>query len=572
MRLLESYLITFALMNACGRRTTDVLTVLFFAVAYVLLGKIPKTQLKKDYIISTICAAVFTLCYVLGNKEALSGGLSNKLFLSFYMGCTLVGMFCLLYRCVLWVLFNSTKVKLFEEGNAFPKKMFLLFSTLLFLCMVPFLLTNYPAVMTPDSLSQYRQVAGIEGYNDHHPWVHTMIINLFYEIGYVISSNTYFSIACYTVTQMLLVSFSVSYVWCTMYELGLKKKYCIVGLALFVMYPYNLVYGVTIWKDILFAMAVLVLSITLFRIHWQIKEGLSVKVRDWILYIVCGFFMCMLRHNGFYAFLAAVPFFVWFYRKKWKQVVPATMLILITCFAVKGMVMTAANVEPGKLAFKLCLPLQQVGRVIADDCELTEAEITTIEKINVISYVKENYQCGGADPMSAWVNYGNQEYLSDNLGEYLELWVSLGLKYPEKYIQAFIDLTKGYWYPMDPEQVVFFGVTENENGLTSQAILKGPVIIKFHELLTKLYTIFPVYGIMYSMGAMLWLLILLIAIAIRNDNHGIWIACIPLFLLELTLLIAVPLVADIRYGYPLLVAIPSIAAITFRITNDTIQE
>lgn len=251
---------------------------------------------------------------------------------------------------------------------------------------------------------------------------------------------------------------------------------------------------------------------------------------------------------------------------------PATVLVIAACFVIKGPVMDAVRVEPGKLAFKLCIPLQQIGRVIADDCELTAEEIGTLEKINVVSYVKENYQRGGADPMFAWVIYGDSEYLQDNLGEYLKLWFSLGMKYPGKYVQAFIDLTKGYWYPMEPEQVLYFGITENENGLVSQAVWNGPVVVKIHELLTKLYTIFPIYGIMYSMGAMFWLFVLLLAVAGRNRNHGVWIAGIPLIFLTLTLFIAVPLVADIRYGYPLLVAIPSITAITFRNTQEDENE
>ena len=234
--------------------------------------------------------------------------------------------------------------------------------------------------------------------------------------------------------------------------------------------------------------------------------------------------------------------------------------------------MNAAEVEPGKLAFKLCIPLQQVGRVIADGCELTEEEIETIEKINIISYVEENYQKHGADPMFAWVNYGNAGYLEDNMGKYLDLWISLGMKYPDKYLQAFVDVTKGYWYPMDPGQVVNFGITENDNNLEAQPVLRGPYIIKIHEILTKLYTIFPLYGIMYSMGAIFWLLIMLLAIAGRNKDYGVWVAGIPLFLLTGTLFIAVPLVADIRYGYPLLLAIPAMVAITFKNTQEDTDE
>lgn len=572
MRILESYLIAFALMNACGRRTTDVFTVIFFITSYALLKKFPAIQLKKDSVIAAICAGIFTLCYVLGNKEALSGGLTNKIFLLFYFSCTIAGLFFLYYRCVVWVLINSTKVKLFEEKKKFPFKMLLCFAGVLFLCMIPLWLTNYPAVMTPDSLSQYRQATGINGYSDHHPWLHTMIFKLFYEIGFMISGNKYFAISCYTLVQMLLVAFSVGYVWSTLYELGLKRKYCIAGVVLFAVYPYNLIYAVTIWKDILFSMAVLALVITLFRMHLRLAEENDIFLRDKILYIVCGFLMCMLRHNGFYAFLAACPFLLWFMRKKWKQTLLFTVLILAGSFIIKGPVMDAAEVEPGKLAYKLCVPLQQVGRVIADGCELTEEEIVTVEKINIISYVEENYQKHGADPMFAWVNYGNSKYLEDNIGEYLELWISLGMKYPDKYIQAFIDLTKGYWYPMDPGQVVNLGITENKNGLESQPILNGPIVIKVHEILTKLYTIFPIYGIMYSMGAMFWLLILLLAIAGRNNDYSVWVAGLPLVFLTLTLFIAVPLVADVRYGYPLLLAIPCMVALTFRDKQEDTNE
>lgn len=568
MILLESFFVTFAMMNACGRRTTDIFTVIFFAVAYILLKKFPNAEQKKDSIIAAGCAGIFTLFYVLGNWEALTGGLTNKLFLLFYFGCTIIGLLCLFYRCMLWLLANSTKARLFEEEKRFPVRMWLLFSLVLFLCMVPLWLTNYPAVMTPDSLSQYRQVVGISNYSDHHPWLHTMIIKLFYDIGYALSGEVYTSIAFYTVAQMVLVSVSVGYVWCTLYELGLKRKYCIAGAILFVIYPYNLIYAVTIWKDILFSVAVLVLVVTLYRMYLQIEKENGIVFRDVILYIFCGFLMCMLRHNGFYAFVVFCPFLLWFMKKKWKQIVPCTVLILAACFIIKGPVMNAAEVEPGKLAFKLCIPLQQVGRVIADGCELTTEEIETIEKINIISYVEENYQQHGADPMFAWVNYGNTEYLEDNMGEYFDLWISLGMKYPGKYLQAFIDVTKGYWYPMDPGQVVNFGITENDNGLEAQPILDGPVIVKTHEILTKLYTIFPIYGIMYSMGAMFWLLILLLAIAVRNKDFGVWIAGLPLVFLTLTLFIAVPLVADIRYGYPLLLAITAMVAITFKNTQE----
>lgn len=564
-RIIESYLIAFALMNACGRRTTDVFTVIFFVATFVLLDKKRQAQCKKDFWISAGLSGILTTFYVLGNYEALSGGLSNKLFLLFYLGCTIAGLLFLAYEGTLAVLINSTKVNLFEEKKKFPLKGFLLGTGVVFMCMVPFFLTNFPGVMTPDSLAQYRQVVDISAYNDHHPWMHTLVIELFYKIGYAITGDVYMGIACYTVAQMLLVALSVSYVWAALYELGLKKGYSILGEVLFLICPYNLIYGVTMWKDILFSMAVLVLMVTLFRLHCFAKERMSVKqmLRDWTLYAVCGFFMCMLRHNGFYAFLVMMLLLAVVFCRQWRIYVPLTAVVVSLCFIIKGPVMDAVGVEPGKYAYKVCIPLQQIARVITDGCELAEEEITLLEKINTVDYIPENYQRGGADPMFAWVIYGDQQYLVEHQGEYLKLWLSIGLRYPGKYIEAFLDQTKGYWYPMDPEQVVYFGITENDNGLLSRPALEGPAVIKFHELLTKLYTIFPLYGMFYSMGGALWFFLLFMAVALRNRINSALIAGVPVFLLTITLFIAVPLVADIRYGYPLLISVPMIAACSF---------
>ena len=285
-RILESYLIAFALMNVCGRKTTDVFTVIFFVVAYILLGKRVQNASKRDSLIGILTAGLFTAFYVLGNWEALTGGLTNKLFLAFYFGCTLLGLASLFYEGILCVLVNSSNIIIFDGKRDFPIKGFLLSAVLIFLCMLPFFLTNFPAVMTPDSLSQYRQVYGTEALNNHHPWTHTLLFSLFYHIGFAVTQETYSAIAFYTVAQMILVAACISYVWCALYEMGLKKKYCVIGMLLFVIYPYNLIYGVTIWKDILFSMSVLVLSITVFRIHCFLREGKPAKeiVRDLILY------------------------------------------------------------------------------------------------------------------------------------------------------------------------------------------------------------------------------------------------------------------------------------------------
>ncbi len=567
--IIESYLITFALMNVCGKETTDIFTLLFFGLSFWMLGRRTKAESKKDVVISAIVSGLFTLLYVMGTWQTLTGGLTNKLFLVFYFGCTIAGLFLLFYEVVLFVLVNSKKVVLFEDKKTFPVKWFWITAGLLVLCMIPFLLINFPGVMTPDSLSQYRQTIGTQHYSDHHPWAHTMVFAFFYNIGFFITGDTYLAIAFYTVAQMILVSLCIAYVWATLYEMGLKKGYCVVGILLFVICPYNLVYSVTIWKDILFSMSILVLTVTLFRLYEQLKDGQKGGIRDWVLYGLSAFAMCLLRHNGLYGFVAAVVILLIMFRKNVRNLLFITIGVLAVCMIIKRPVMSAMDVTPGQFVFKLCIPLQQVCRVVAQELPVEEEEMALIEKIGDVSYVVENYEGGCADYMTGWVSAGNQDYLIDHKGEYLKLWIDLGLRYPGEYVQAFIDQTKGYWYPMAPQQTVFWGITQHETGLVSQAVLEGPVVLKICEILTKLYTIFPLYGILYSMGAMFWLLILCGAVAIRNSRYSVIGMCQPVFWVTVTLFLATPLVADLRYNYPLMLTMPCILAVTFYGKNET---
>ena len=137
-RIIESYLIAFALMNVCGKETTDIFTLLFFGLAFGVLGKRAKAEFKRDIWISVVVSGLFTLLYVMGTWQNLTGGLTNKLFLAFYFGCTIVGLFCLFYGVVLFVLVNSTKLVLFEEKKSFPVRGFWITAGILFLCMILF--------------------------------------------------------------------------------------------------------------------------------------------------------------------------------------------------------------------------------------------------------------------------------------------------------------------------------------------------------------------------------------------------------------------------------------------------
>ena len=50
----------------------------------------------------------------------------------------------------------------------------------------PYFLAYFPGILSNDSVWQMDQILGIRPLSNHHPFTHTMIIKLFYSIGYAI--------------------------------------------------------------------------------------------------------------------------------------------------------------------------------------------------------------------------------------------------------------------------------------------------------------------------------------------------------------------------------------------------
>ena len=575
--LILSFFVAYAWMNIGGLESTNILLLCVFASSYIVL--LYRDELvskdrdhKKIRIASYSLSALFAILYAL--FDDLSGGLENRLFIAVFVTCSVIGLF-VMFQALLEILITKA-VRAFNEkknltSNAFSLKILFTYAAIVFVCCIPFLALNYPGVMTPDSLSQLRQAIGTEEYVNHHPWIHTALIRLFYNIGYFFTKDMYSGIFSYTLFQILMVSLSIGYVIECMYESGVKKSTRICLLLTFILLPYNLMYAVTIWKDVLFSMSVLVFTVTVMRICIRArkehdKDDKKDSLRDAVMFVICGFFMCVLRHNGYYAFIATVVIWLFLMRKELKRYIIMSLLVIVAASLCRGPLMRACHVQKDDYVFNLCIPLQQIGRVIVDNEQMSDEQIKWLESVNSFEYIRAGYSTQGADTMTAWVVDGDKQFFDSHKSEFFGLWAQIGIEHPVTYIKAYIDLTMGYWAPMNPQQTVNFGITKNGMDLYERPIISGPVLIKINELLTKLYSMIPIYGQFYCMGGFLWLMLTFAAICICSKRADKLYPYLPVFMLTMTLLLATPLVADLRYAYALMLTLPYIAVYSFN--ND----
>ncbi len=640
INLISAYLITFAVFNLGGFASTDIMLGLLCVGIYAVLCRVsgitdivPVNELWGDPVIrrtSFIISAIWTLLYCIYASDRLGGGMENRLFIAVYTVLSVAGIFVFAYVTVQYLIAHilayatrgtteTANPSHGTEGTANPSSVtpetaptspetpapahpspetpqpshpspatqvnitrfsprrFLIYAGIIFICLLPFFLMNYPGTMTVDSFDQLNQARGLKPYSDLHPWAHTLLIQLFWHIGYAVSGSVNGGIAFYMIVQMIIVALSVAYAIESLAEAGLGTKGCIAVLLGYLIYPYNPAFAITMWKDVIFSAGVIVFTVTLYRV----ASALKWTVRDIVLFVMSSMAVCLIRHNGFYAFIVTMAVFALYMFLSTRRlksgvktagsIIPvcgmSLAIIILTCIF-NGPVNRAYGVEPVDYSHNLAIPLQQVARVVSHNGTISASDREMLERINTTEFLRSHYEPGGADPSIQWVAFGDMAYLEDHKAEYLGLWIRLGLNNPRAYAEAFIDQTRGYYTTMPPEQTEYYGIMPNTEGLENAPLIATTKRIKINEISGKLYTVLPVYAILYSPGACLQLLMFGVALILivsrkkKSRSGYALIAYVPVTALIFTVLLATPLCADLRYAYPLMVFMPTLIAIT----------
>lgn len=591
-KLILSYLITFAIFNLGRFESSDILLgVIFAGVFFLFSGKMPGAKLSTA---SLTYSVIVTVLYVIYSADRLGGGMENLLFKSTYSVLTLLGVFALVYAATEMLLECTTNLSVKQTPlDRFPVRMFFIYALIIFVFMLPLFILNFPATMTVDSFDQFGQAISVYPQSDHHPWAHTLLIKFFYNIGHFVTGSVNGGIGCYTLFQMIILAFSVAYSIASLSEQGLGKMGQVLVLFGYILYPYNLAYSITIWKDVLFSAAVLVLTVTFWRIivlNLRKPESGGICLRDIILWFISGLGMCLLRHNGFYAYLLTSAVLVFLLiRRHYKNtkanapestgknlyasvhmgIILTTVLTVLLVIIFKGPIQSANNVEQGEFAHNIPIPLQQIARVVSHGGDISPDDMKMIERLNTPEYLRNHYHPGGADPTMQWLIFGDTDYLLEHKSEYLGLWIRIGFKNPIAYVEAYIDQTRGYYTTMQPEQTMYFGILPNELDLYTEPLFASRLRLKTNEISAKLQNVLPVYGILGSPGACFQLLILGVVIIItrskaKKDGAGNIriLSYLPVAAIIFTILLATPLCADLRYAYSLMICMPTLIAIT----------
>jgi hypothetical protein len=200
-----------------------------------------------------------------------------------------------------------------------------------------FLLSFWPGSLSPDSLDQWKQV--LNGHlRDWHPAFHTMNIWLVTRI--VMSPATV------AITQIIALGSTAGWALSVFQQYGVPKKVLWCTSLLFALWPVNGFMVITLWKDIAYSIALLVLAIYIFQIVMQ--KGLWLGCpKNWLLLGSVLALVSLYRHNGIIPVCVLCILLFCFYLQYWKGITFAAILALLIYAGVRGPLYDALEVRRG---------------------------------------------------------------------------------------------------------------------------------------------------------------------------------------------------------------------------------
>jgi hypothetical protein len=169
----------------------------------------------------------------------------------------------------------------------------------------------------------------------------------------------------------------------------------------------------------------------------------------------------------------------------------------------------------------------------------------------------------------------NQKKSWDDLGQVLSAWLRIGIKYPNEYIDAFLDLTRGYWFLDDTSHAEMLGVGAEErmgllytyNSAAEESLPGMQHISKLPWLETKLESLLsdncyyrcPVLSNLMKPALWCWLLVLCaVAYLYTGQRKKVLTALYPLAYFATMLLGPT---AIVRYVFPFILLMPVLLAL-----------
>lgn len=551
----------------------EIFVLILWGLYYILMREIIIIKDKRAKVISFILATIFAAIEIIGfsihNYNSLDGIIGSKGML-LKSALKFVAYICTFYCLILLgikKILPRIKLKEEEKVNQFftnNKKSFWICFAIIFVAYIPYFLHNYPGIFTTDSIAEmHSAIESMGELLNHHPVFHILIVSICLRIGNLFGSYN-IGIAIYSLLQMIFTSMIFAYLIKYMAKKNVNIYIRAFTLAFCALYPPFATYSVTMWKDIPFALMMILFVIQIIEIVTN-NDYFKGKMN-----LVCFFLISILvilyRNNGIYVVVLSMLALLIVLKKSRKKLGILTVAIIAFYIIFKGPIFSLFNITDGPVREALSVPLQQIARTMKyKEDKLTNEEKKEIYRFLPVENLGEKYYPLISDNVKD--NFNNEEF-SENKMDFILLWMKLFFKAPKEYVEAFLDNSYGYWYPQAINWIVPDWYDYKEDNLIQfkkEPIVNITLMNEINNVINQRKM--PVISMLFSIGFMFWIVLFCISYIIYKKKYKMVLIYIPILSLWLTT-IASPVWCEYRYIYSMFTCIPLLTVLSISLVNS----
>lgn len=534
-----------------------------------------------------VISLVFSFVLVLGahirvTEPVIAGGIYEN-YIEPYSALDVVA-FWVMSALVFWVLsvlvqlsyhcrchvFCEDSLRGNDGGSSIRLLSVALRALVIFLLYLPFFLRYCPGLFFGDSFSSLAQIMGWNPLSNHHPVAFTMMMGACIKVAGVFGLGPSAGVALLTVLQMACVASTFGYlsIWVTS-RLGVSSRWSWLPVALFGLSRYCALYSVALWKDPLFSCCLVLMVIMLADVVME-RDSKSGALRS-LVFGVLALGVMLLRNNGLY--ICAALFVVLaiiavlgrlgrisLMGSGSRLAIPLGIAIA-ACLAITGPVYSAMGVVPSEDVESAGIPLAQMARVAALDGDMSESDRSYMNELLPLDRYKEVYHPSFIDPLK-WNDDFNPDHLKDGFWAH---WVSMFLRNPSMYFEAWELQTFGFWAPN----------VKGADGLPENFLMGAPYNLMadgeasagvgFRNLLAPLGDgVDKAFGLSawsISGAVVFWLLVFSAVLLVSRGRPRFALPLLPFLLLYGTLFIASPIwywpryIVAAQFGLPVVLVV-----------------
>lgn len=432
---------------------------------------------------------------------------------------------------------------------------------IILLCWAPMYAIMFPGVFCVDTANQLAQIT-LGAYNTHHPLLHTLLLKFCIDMRPLLGSLNRCA-ALYSLLQMILLAgcFTLTIMSISRSSSARAAKW---SLLFFALHPLHMIYAVSSTKDVLFT-GVFTLFLSLC-VEFLSLDGQTSSTKPLAGIAFCCILSGLLRNNTIYALIVWLLILMVSFKLKHIKLTICVALSVLSTILISNTLQAALDAKSGDMREMLSWPIQQLARTrLYEEEKFTSVEKEALDAL-ILKQKWTEYDSRISDPVKGAIN---SSVLFANPKQYINLYLSVGQRAPQSYLDAVIALSYPLFYPYRTYRGAFdyVEVSIDPAGF-DQCFGKGRVVfndrfssvrdwLENHLWKTGASDI-PFVNIIFNIGLFSWLVFYFV---IKEAYLGNW-RRFTLFLLPVLLwgtFLLGPVIYS-RYAYPFLCCLPVLAS------------